>query len=415
VDKFIVPNFHVILIHFPLAMLGVGVAIEIFSFLWRRSSFRLAGQWMILIGALSAVPAVTSGLYALQDVMSHGNGADSFVELKTDSGFDQTDWNFLRQHIILNSAATGLALIAVIMWLGASDSWRRLLRIPALFMLVIALGLMVSGAWHGGEMVFRLGFAVQGKLNVMPDSPARPQNLEDKVQYFAPQGEIHLFMAGTVFALAAAALGLSIRRAVTTETVVVQRVPPTYISAEAGREGTVKPISLLQALNDPGDEIPVTRTTPAARFWMLTALLAIGALLTGLWFGDFLLPWPWIINRDHFQSAIKHIPDARQAREGLHIVFGASILVLTLILALLTRFAPRSRVFLGAFAFLLVLVMAAQIWLGVLLIFDGDHGPLARFKNPAEAAAPAEQEEPAPATQPDISPPATTMPITLGQ
>jgi hypothetical protein len=35
---------------------------------------------------------------------------------------------------------------------------------------------------------------------------------------------------------------------------------------------------------------------------------------------------------------------------------------------------------------LLVLVMAAQIWLGVLLIFDGGRGPLARFKNPAEAS-----------------------------
>ena len=47
-------------------------------------------------------------------------------------------------------------------------------------------------------------------------------------------------------------------------------------------------------------------------------------------------------------APIKHIPDAKNAREGLHIVFGTSILVLALILALLTRFAPRSRIFLGA-------------------------------------------------------------------
>jgi uncharacterized membrane protein len=416
VDKFIIPNFHVILIHFPIAMLGVGVAIEVFSFLWRRSSFREAGQWMILIGALSAVPALTSGLYALQDVMGHGNGADSMVEFKAGSGFDQTDWNFVRQHIILNSAATGLSLIAVVIWMGASDRWRKLLRIPALLMLVIALFLMVGGAWHGGEMVSRLGFGVQGRLSVLPDSPAKPQNLRDKVSYFAPEGELHLLLAGTVFAMAAAALGLSIRRAITTETVVVQRVPPTYISAEAGREGTVKPISLLQALNDPGDEIPVTRTTPAARFWLIAALLAIGAIFTGLWFGDYLLPWPWVINREHIRLAIKHIPDATQAREGLHIVFGASILVLVLILALLTRFAPRSRVLLSAFAFLLVLVMAAQVWLGVLLIFDGDRGPLARFKNAAEVDASGEENPSSPATQPSVSPSAaTTMPITLGQ
>ena len=414
-DKFIIPNFHVILIHFPLAMLGAGVAIELFSFFWRRSSFRQAGHWMILLGTLAAIPAVTSGLYAFRDVMGHGDEMDSLVEYQNASGFNAADWHFMRNHIILNSIATGLALIAVVTWLAGSDRWRKLMRIPILLMLVIALGFMAEGAWQGGEMVFRQGFGIQGKQSVLPDSPTTPQNLQDKVEYYAPEGELHLLMAGIVFAIAAGALGLSIRRALTTETVVVQRVPPTYISAEAGREGTVKPISLLQALNDPGDEIPVTRTTPAARFWMLTALVAVGAIFTGLWFGDYLLPWPWIINRDHLQRAIKLIPDAKRAREGLHIVFGASILVLALILALLTRFVPRSRVILGAFSLLLVGVMAAQAWLGVLLIFDGGRGPLARFKNAAEVSSQDEQQQSTPATQPSVSPPPTTLPITLGQ
>jgi uncharacterized membrane protein len=414
VDKFIIPNFHVILIHFPLALLGAGVAIELFSFLWRRSSFRAAGNWMIVIGTLAAIPAVTSGLYAFRDVMGHGNEFDSMVEYKSISGFSETDWHVMRNHIILNSIATCLALIAVVTWLGGSDRWRKLMRIPILFLLVVAVGFMTEGAWMGGEMVFRQGFAVRGKLDVLPDAPVKPQNLQDKIEYFAPEGEVHLLMAGIVFALAAGALGLSIRRALTTETVVVQRVPPTYISAEAGREGTVKPISLLQALNDPGDEIPVTRTTPAARFWMLMALVAIGAIFTGLWFGDYLMPWPWIINREHVQRAIKHIPDAKLAREGLHIVFGASILVLALILALVTRFAPRSRIILGVFSLLLVLVMAAQVWLGVLLLFDGGRGPLARFKNSTEANV-QDEDQSAPATQPSISPAPTTLPITLGQ
>jgi hypothetical protein len=36
-DEFIHPNWHVILIHLPLGLLGVGVVIELLSFLWRRS------------------------------------------------------------------------------------------------------------------------------------------------------------------------------------------------------------------------------------------------------------------------------------------------------------------------------------------------------------------------------------------
>jgi uncharacterized membrane protein len=413
VDKFIIPNFHVILIHFPIALLGVGVFIELFSFLWRHSSFRQAGHWMILLGALATIPAVTSGLYAFRDVMGHGDELDSFVEYKSASRFNDADWRLIHDHIILNLIAAGIALTAVVVWLAGSDGWRRVMRIPMLFLLVVAIGFMVEGAWHGGEMVFRQGFGVQGQIDAVPNPATPPQDLQDKIEYFAPEGEIHLLMAGVVFAIALAALALSIRRVVTTETVIVQRVPPTYISAEAQREGNVKPISLLQALNDPGDEIPVTKTTPAARFWLLAAIVAIAAIATGLWYGDYLLPWPWIINREHIARAIKRIPDANAAREGLHIIFGASILVLALILAMLTRFAPRSRVFLGIFALLLVLVMTAQAWLGVVLLYDGGRGPKARFKTQAEINA-TEENESSPATQPS-SPMPKTLPVTLGQ
>jgi uncharacterized membrane protein len=68
--EFIIPNWHVILIHYPLALLTVGTLIEIFSFLWRRSGFRAAGRGMILIGALCAIPAATSGIYAARQVLS---------------------------------------------------------------------------------------------------------------------------------------------------------------------------------------------------------------------------------------------------------------------------------------------------------------------------------------------------------
>lgn len=51
-EQFISPNWHVILIHYPLGLLAVGILIEFFSFLgWRRSGFRTAGRWMILLGA----------------------------------------------------------------------------------------------------------------------------------------------------------------------------------------------------------------------------------------------------------------------------------------------------------------------------------------------------------------------------
>jgi hypothetical protein len=83
----------------------------------------------------------------------------------------------------------------------------------------------------------------------------------------------------------------------------------------------------------------------------------------------------------------------------VHIVFAASILLLTLILAILARWAPKARVLLGASTLVLVMIMAAQVWMGILLLYDGDTGPLKRFKS--DQATPATQ--PMAATQPSVA------------
>ena len=68
--EYITPNWHAVLVHAPLGLLSVGIFIEVFSFLWRRSTVRTAGRWMVLLGAITAVPALTSGIYAYRDAMS---------------------------------------------------------------------------------------------------------------------------------------------------------------------------------------------------------------------------------------------------------------------------------------------------------------------------------------------------------
>jgi hypothetical protein len=167
---------------------------------------------------------------------------------------------------------------------------------------------------------------------------------------------------------------------------------------------------LLQALNDPGDEIPLVPRVPAARFWVLAAVVAICAIASGLWFGGFIEPWPKVIDQGALRSSLQRIKDSDHARMGLHIVFGASILVLVMAMALLTRFAPRSRVILSGLSLLLVLAMAGQVWLGVLLLYDGDRGPLSRFKSDSQLTAP-DQDHNSSSTQPTTSPSPATQPI----
>src|ERR1700722_10689969 len=87
--EFISPNLHVCLIHFPMALLIIGVCIALCSFLFPRSSLRVSGRWMLLLGALATVPATLSGIYALSDIARMNNpvGDGPWVDVKSASAW----------------------------------------------------------------------------------------------------------------------------------------------------------------------------------------------------------------------------------------------------------------------------------------------------------------------------------------
>ena len=124
--QFINPNFHVILIHYPLALIGVGLLIELFAFLWRRSTFRMAGRWMLL------VPAATSGLQAMSDVnRTPDTQSSNWAETRAASPIQGHAWEMMKDHAWLNASGTAIFLLVMVLWLGASDAWRGRLHFPA--------------------------------------------------------------------------------------------------------------------------------------------------------------------------------------------------------------------------------------------------------------------------------------------
>src|SRR5512141_799892 len=96
-DEFIMPNWHVALIHYPIALLTLGVLVELLSFLWRRGGFRAAGRWMILLGALLAIPALTAGIYALRKEMVSGPVEidQRWSELAAENHWPAEQWELL--------------------------------------------------------------------------------------------------------------------------------------------------------------------------------------------------------------------------------------------------------------------------------------------------------------------------------
>lgn len=385
-NEFISPNWHVAIIHFPLGLLITGVLIELFSFMWRRSAFRAAGRWMILLGALSGIPAATSGIYALSDVSRMGLDESESMSQWKDIVQISPLWknehaaHFMRDHVWLQSVSTALAVLVCVIWMGCSDKWRGKLHVPLMIVLLIATGLTISGAWHAGEAVYREGVAVSARQTTNPETavgegagtqPAGAWNaraIERRAAYFLPPLQLHAVLAGFAVAIALGALGLSLR-AISAG----PGVPHVDHIAHA-----LGPPELAESESESREEL-IRQRVPAARFWMLAFLVALLTALAGAWVlsrgyetWDPKVLWQAVSDRD--QSDGKTL-----TRRLAHVGAGSAIIVLPLFLAIFARVAPRAKFILLLLALLLLAAIVAQVWLGVLLMFDTNVGPLTRF------------------------------------
>jgi uncharacterized membrane protein len=393
-SEFVNPNLHVVLVHFPMAMLIAGVGIELFSFLWPRSSFRTSGRWMILLGALLAVPATFSGIYALSDVarMNSTVGDVPWEDVKAASPWlsQPVIWQMMRNHVIYQSAATGLAVLASVIWLGRSDRFRRIMHWPLMVMLVGSVAILIVGAWNAGELIYHHGVSVQtGAVSEIGDPPKYAF-----MRFVPPFVELHVIMAGGAIAVALAAIGLSCRKINMTFDSSAMRSDEAGHPASANSTAREQSEALVMIRSfNPGIEVAVHPCAPAARFWGLAFLLALAAAGLGV----------VVLAGDSDAMAVakqSHHPvwkvlweqvkpaDGEKVNRALgHVIMGTTIVVMPLILAALARWAPRRSFFFSLFTLILTAAVAAQIWLGVLLLLDTSVGPVNHF-NPSEAASP---------------------------
>jgi uncharacterized membrane protein len=386
--EFISPNLHVCLIHFPMALLIIGVSVELFSFLFPRSSLGNGARWMILLGALSTVPATFSGIYALSDIARTNNpvGDVPWEDVKAASPWlsQPAVWQVMRTHVIYQSAATAMSVIAVLIWLGCSDQGRKAMHWPVLVLLVGSVVVIIVGAWNGGELIYRHGVGVQTAAVVETGQTTKEKILHQ----IPPPVELHVIAAGCAIAIALAAIGLSCRKL---NARFDYAAPGNQATGENSARQSSDALVMIRSFN-PGIEVNVDPCAPAARCWMLAFVLAMATAGLGI--------LVLAINSDALTLAKQtHHPiwkvlweqikpsDGTKVNRALgHVVMGSTIVILPLILAALARFAPRWRFFFTFFTLILILAVSAQIWLGVLLLLDTSDGPINKF-NPAEAAA----------------------------
>jgi hypothetical protein len=362
------PNWHVVLIHYPLALLTLGLLVELWSLVYRRGTLRAAGRWMILLGALSTLPAATSGIYAYYDTVRHAArgevemepGGDAWYQLVRDARaqISQRQFDDLKHHIWRMAPGTILLIVAVVIYVGASDRWRRRLYLPCLLLVLFAVGVQVWGAWFAGESIHVRGTAVERDATGAIFDPKQPGQTARGI---VPPLQLHVLVAGLTLAAAVGALALSIRASVTHRREMVAPSPGTDSHDVVYADSPAVQVKM----------IVIAEPVHAGRFWILAIVLALLTATAGVWVAG----WSW--------GQIK--PLLAQPRDLAHVSLGAAIVVLGLMLAALARWGRGRRWWLALVASLLVAVVAGQVWMGILLMYDGSDGgaSLYRFRKPA--------------------------------
>ncbi|MBV8780227.1 MAG: hypothetical protein JO353_02410 [Phycisphaerae bacterium] len=416
-NEFIAPNLHPIVVHFPIALLITGILIEVFSFLgWRQHSFRQAGRWMILLGTLLTVVAVTSGIYALAGVSRIGVGStdpsDSWQQLSNHSPLvhNTTAWHLMVRHVLFESIGAALALLGTVGWIACSDRIRRSLGLIWFLFILAGVGVIGTGAWFSGEGIYRHAVAVD-----TTSSDSRPSTLE----YYLPPLEGHTIGAGAAVALALLSIGLAIRSRVTLAALEnLHALGPVLNEPPHQLADALAPHS-YEVLATPSE---IAQRVPSSRFALLAALVALLTAAGGWW----VLSDGADLSFTAFHDLWALISDSDQnsgfwlTRRIAHVCCGVLIVALPVLLAIISRYMPRSRLLLPATILLLLLAIAGQIWLGVLLIFDGNAGPVSRFvqispSTTATTTAPTAVviKNTAPVTAPATTLPAMHRPATL--
>jgi uncharacterized membrane protein len=131
------PRLHAALNDFPPALLLTAVFLELL-FLWtRRDTLRAASYWTLVLGTLSTVVTVTSGLLAARTIMDSGE-----TRALMDEHEDAAYWTL------------GFFLVLALWRVARERVMARRERIYAFVFSLVPVATLIRTAQHGGSLVF---------------------------------------------------------------------------------------------------------------------------------------------------------------------------------------------------------------------------------------------------------------------
>jgi uncharacterized membrane protein len=142
-------HLHPMLVHFPIALLMVGLVADVAGLLTKREFYTRMGMILLFLGTAGLIAAYFSGHQAAEGLMETGP-LSMAVETHEDAAL-LTVWLMV---------ATALVRVALV----ASRKYSGILRVIPLAIFILGVASMVRTGYYGGELVFKHAAGVQ--LNI---------------------------------------------------------------------------------------------------------------------------------------------------------------------------------------------------------------------------------------------------------
>ena len=130
-------NIHPLVVHFPIAFLAGAALFYFLSWIFRNQTFATTAFLLFILGTLAAGAAVGTGLYGEEGVMVSRS----------------VRANLLEPHEKLMLTTLGVS-IGLAIWAVMARPFPKKKRVLFLFLLLVLLGIMTTGADYGARMVY---------------------------------------------------------------------------------------------------------------------------------------------------------------------------------------------------------------------------------------------------------------------
>lgn len=134
------PNIHPFIVHFPVALLTTALVFDLLQAVLKREELSRVGWWTQLAGSIGIAAAVASGLVAKGEFLIPPLAAGTFDT---------------HQQLAFLTAG---AFTALLLWrIGMRTRIHPVRRRLFLILFAAALACLWTGAWYGGQLVYRFG------------------------------------------------------------------------------------------------------------------------------------------------------------------------------------------------------------------------------------------------------------------